>query len=85
MVQAKGVKGIIYSEARIRVNNQLKILCTANSSLDACEEVIDKGNNGYVHDDDEWLSEYQVWLVRQNILILTISLPKAKKNGEGKT
>ena len=37
---------------------------------------------GYVHDDDEKLSDYQVWLVRQNILILTISLPKAKKKME---
>jgi hypothetical protein len=64
--------------ALIRINNQLQLLYDANSSPDAYLEVIDKGNNRVGDDDDEKLSEYQVWLVRQKILILTIGLVKAK-------
>jgi hypothetical protein len=56
----------------------VQLLYDANSSPDACFDMIDKENR-IGGNDNEKLSEYQVWMEQQKILILIIDLVKAKE------
>jgi hypothetical protein len=57
----------------------VQLLYDANSSPDVCLEMVIKGENRVGGNDNEKLSEYQVWLEQQKILILIIDLVKAKE------
>jgi hypothetical protein len=63
------------------IDNQIILLCEANSSSEAYLDVVDMGQNGG-GDDNEKLPHHQVWLVRQKVLILTCALLKAKEKME---
>jgi predicted HTH domain antitoxin len=63
------------------VDNQIELLCNATSTPNGYLALIDRREktNNNEDDEDERFSDYQVWLARQKIIVLTFALKTAKE------